>query len=94
MFTIEEPVVRANTPSAEALRRHALCKGKVQMIPKCGIRSPEDFAIWYTPGVAAPCRAIRANPDLSYEYTNNRKTRQATLLLMREGIIPAESLDE
>jgi malate dehydrogenase (oxaloacetate-decarboxylating) len=34
----------------------------------------EDFAIWYTPGVAAPCRAIEAEPDRSYEYTNRGNT--------------------
>lgn len=49
---------------------HALYKGKVQVLPKCPVRELKDFAIWYTPGVAAPCRAIQANPDLVYEYTN------------------------
>ncbi len=66
----DEPVVRASTPPAEALRRHALSKGKVQVMPKCGIRDLRDFAIWYTPGVAAPCQAIHTNTDLCYEYTN------------------------
>jgi len=55
---------------AEALRRHAETRGKVQMAPKCAIAGPEDFAIWYTPGVAAPCLAIRDEPERVYEFTN------------------------
>jgi malate dehydrogenase (oxaloacetate-decarboxylating) len=54
----------------EAIRLHALSRGKVQMMPRCAIRDLGDFAVWYTPGAAAPCRAIRANPELVYEYTN------------------------
>jgi len=42
----------------------------MQMMPKCAIRGLADFAIWYTPGVAAPCQAIQREPELVYEYTN------------------------
>jgi malic enzyme len=56
--------------SVDALRMHALCKGKVQMMPKCGIRGPGDFATRYTPGVAAPRPAIGKDCALAYEYTN------------------------
>jgi len=42
----------------------------MQVIPKCAIRSVDDFAVWYTPGVAAPCREIQADPDKSFELTN------------------------
>lgn len=44
------------------------------MAPKCPIEGVEDFAIWYTPGVAAPCRAIQAEPSLSFEHTNRANT--------------------
>jgi malate dehydrogenase (oxaloacetate-decarboxylating) len=30
----------------------------------------DDLAVWYSPGVAAPCRAIQKQPDLVYEHTN------------------------
>ena len=30
---------------------HAFYKGKVEVMPKCAIRSLQDFSIWYTPGV-------------------------------------------
>ena len=49
---------------------HRFYEGKMQVIPKCAIRSVDDFAIWYTPGVAAPCRMIQADPDKSFELTN------------------------
>ena len=55
---------------AEALRRHALYRGKIQTVAKCPIRSFDDFSVWYSPGVAAPCRAIQAQPDAAYRYTN------------------------
>ncbi|MCW4045302.1 MAG: NADP-dependent malic enzyme [Candidatus Bathyarchaeota archaeon] len=49
---------------------HRFYEGKVQVMPKCAITSVDDFAVWYTPGVAAPCREIQANRDKSFELTN------------------------
>ncbi|MEM1587256.1 MAG: NADP-dependent malic enzyme [Candidatus Bathyarchaeia archaeon] len=49
---------------------HRFYEGKVQIMPKCAIMSLEDFAIWYTPGVATPCKEIQADPDKSFELTN------------------------
>lgn len=56
--------------AAEALRLHARYRGKIEILPKCPIRGPEDLAIWYTPGVAAPASAIHARPELVFEHTN------------------------
>ena len=42
----------------------------MQTMPKCPIRSASDIAVWYTPGVAEPCRAIQAAPEAVYELTN------------------------
>ena len=70
MPTPEELLAKAGKPAEEALRFHVYYKGKIQTAPKCPIRGIEDFSIWYTPGVAAPCRAIQAQPDLVYEHTN------------------------
>jgi malate dehydrogenase (oxaloacetate-decarboxylating) len=39
-------------------------------MPKCAITSPKDFAIWYTPGVAAACREIHEDLEKSFELTN------------------------
>ena len=54
--------------------RHAQCRGKIQVMPKCDLRGPEDFAVWYTPGVAEPCRAIQRDPQRVYELTNKANT--------------------
>ena len=70
MQDIEKLLAKANQPSQDAMRLHPLYRGKVGTGAKCPVRSLDDFAIWYTPGVAAPCRAIAANPALAFEYTN------------------------
>ncbi len=70
MPTPEELLAKAQKPAEEALRLHAYYKGKIQTAPKCPIQGSADFSIWYTPGVAAPCRAIQSQPDLVYEHTN------------------------
>ena len=67
---VETLLAAAAAPTKEALRLHPIYRGKVQMLPKCPIRGLGDFAIWYTPGVAAPCQAIEADPDAAYLHTN------------------------
>ena len=52
------------------MRLHHFYRGKIQMLPKCPVRGLEDFNLWYSPGVAAPCRAIQRDPGLVYELTN------------------------
>jgi malate dehydrogenase (oxaloacetate-decarboxylating) len=66
----DELLAKAQQPAKDAMRLHSFYKGKVQVLPKCAIRDFRDFAIWYTPGVAAPCKAIQADPALVFEYTN------------------------
>jgi malate dehydrogenase (oxaloacetate-decarboxylating) len=74
MLTKEELLAKAEKPAGDALRLHPLYQGKVQMAPKCPVRGLDDFAIWYTPGVAAPCRAIHRDEELVYEHTNKGNT--------------------
>jgi malate dehydrogenase (oxaloacetate-decarboxylating) len=66
----EALLAKADKPAADALRLHPYYRGKVQMMPKCAVSGLEDFSIWYTPGVAAPCRAIAEDPELVYQHTN------------------------
>jgi malate dehydrogenase (oxaloacetate-decarboxylating) len=68
--TVEELLAKAKRPAQLAPPLHRFYEGKVQVMPKCAITSPRDFSIWYTPGVAQPCREIQANPDKSFELTN------------------------
>jgi malate dehydrogenase (oxaloacetate-decarboxylating) len=68
--TVEELLAKAKKPALLAPPLHKFYEGKLQVMPKCSITSPADFGIWYTPGVAAPCKEIQADPDKSFEYTN------------------------
>lgn len=56
--------------SNEALRLHGLYRGKIQTMAKCPLNGFEDFSIWYTPGVAEPCKRIQADPESVFDYTN------------------------
>jgi malate dehydrogenase (oxaloacetate-decarboxylating) len=68
--SVEELLTKAKKPALLAPSMHRFYEGKVQVMPKCAIRNTDDFAVWYTPGVAAPCREIQANPEKSFELTN------------------------
>ena len=73
-FTKEELIAKANKPSEDAMKMHPFYKGKIEITPKACIRTYDDFAIWYTPGVAAVCKDIQKNPDKVFEYTNKGNT--------------------
>ena len=67
---VDQLLAKAKKPSADAMVLHPFYRGKIETALKCCVRDFQDFAIWYTPGVAAPCRAIAEDQDLVYEYTN------------------------
>ncbi|UCF29411.1 MAG: NADP-dependent malic enzyme, partial [Chloroflexota bacterium] len=71
---VDELLAKAKKPSGDAMELHPFYRGKIETALKCCVRDFDDFAIWYTPGVAAPCRAIAEDPDLVYEYTNKWNT--------------------
>lgn len=71
---IEALLAKAQKPSEDAMKLHPFYRGKVEVAIKSRIRDFNDFAIWYTPGVAAPCRAIAEDPELVYEYTHKWNT--------------------
>jgi malate dehydrogenase (oxaloacetate-decarboxylating) len=69
-----EQLRQAEKASQEATRLHEFYRGKIETAVKCRVRDLDDFSVWYTPGVAEPCRAIAANPELVYELTNKWNT--------------------
>ena len=69
-LTAEERIARAKLPGKKAPGMHAFYRGKIETALKCSINSFDDFGIWYTPGVAAPCREIYEDPAKAFEYTN------------------------
>jgi malate dehydrogenase (oxaloacetate-decarboxylating) len=72
--TKEELLAKATKPAAISMRLHKFYGGKTQTALRAPVRNMDDFAYWYTPGVAAPCKAIEANPELVYEFTSKWNT--------------------
>lgn len=68
-LTVEEMLERAKKPGKDAMVMHKYYGGKIETVPKACIRNFDDFSIWYSPGVAEPCKDIAANPDMVYEHT-------------------------
>jgi malate dehydrogenase (oxaloacetate-decarboxylating) len=61
---------RAYAPARLAMKYHPYYRGKIEISSKVPVSSYDDFAIWYTPGVADPCREIQHYPEKVYDYTN------------------------
>ena len=53
----------------EALKLHMDNNGKIAVVSKVPIETRHDLAIAYTPGVAEPCKDIKEDKNLSFEYT-------------------------
>src|SRR5437660_1629068 len=67
---VEENLKRANLPKEQSAKYHPYYQGKIEVVPRVPVRSFNDFAIWYTPGVAQPCLDIKADPQLVWSLTN------------------------
>ena len=62
---------KGNKMDQAALRYHSEGRpGKIAVVPTKPYHTQHDLSLAYSPGVAAPCRAIEANPDDVYRYTN------------------------
>ena len=70
----DEKLKAAGKAGRIAEEYHRFYRGKMETVPKCAVRSMEDFSVWYSPGVAEPCKAIHADPELSFSYTNRWNT--------------------
>ncbi|MGA7922447.1 MAG: NADP-dependent malic enzyme [Thermoplasmata archaeon] len=57
---------------AEELAR--FYQGKVEVVPKVPVRHLEDFALWYTPGIAEVCRTIARDPEQAFDLTGRWNT--------------------
>ncbi len=77
----EELLKKAQKPQEDALKLHPYYEGKIEIVSKVPVRNSNDFAIWYTPGVAAPCKAIKENKELVYEHT----TKGNTIAVISDG---------
>lgn len=62
------------TNSEKALEMHKQWNGKLETTAKAHVKSREDLAIAYTPGVAEPCKVIAKDPEAAYTYTMKANT--------------------
>ena len=62
------------TNSEKALALHKEWNGKIETTPKCEVKSREDLALAYTPGVAEPCKVIAEDKETAYQYTIKSNT--------------------
>lgn len=62
------------TTNEKALMLHEEWNGKLETASKCAIRTREDLALAYTPGVAEPCKLIAKDKELAYKYTIKANT--------------------
>lgn len=57
------------TPNEKALRLHKEWNGKLETVAKSAVKTREDLALAYTPGVAEPCKIIAQDKEAAYTYT-------------------------
>ena len=69
------------TINEKALKLHAEWKGKLTTEPKAPVKTREDLALAYTPGVAEPCKEIAKDPQKAYTYT----IKQNTIAVVSDG---------
>ena len=53
----------------ESLKMHLENHGKMEIRCKAPLNDRHDLAVAYTPGVAEPCKEIKKQPDMAFEYT-------------------------
>ena len=69
------------TINEKALKLHEEWKGKLTTEPKAPVKTREDMALAYTPGVAEPCKEIAKDPEKAYTYT----IKQNTIAVVSDG---------
>ena len=62
------------TNQEKALELHKQLQGKLETVSKVPVRTREDLALAYTPGVAEPCKVIARDPSQAYAYTMKANT--------------------
>ncbi len=62
------------TTNEKSLLLHEEWGGKLTTESKCEIKTREDLALAYTPGVAEPCKVIAKDQEAAYQYTIKSNT--------------------
>ena len=66
--------IKTMTINEKALELHEKWNGKLDTVSKVQVKTREDLALAYTPGVAAPCKVIAEDPEAAYRYTIKSNT--------------------
>ena len=62
------------TTAEKAMQLHEEWQGKIETVAKSKVKTREDLALAYTPGVAEPCKVIAEDKELAYKYTMKANT--------------------
>ena len=62
------------TTGEKAMQLHEQWQGKIETVAKSKVKTREDLALAYTPGVAEPCKVIAEDKELAYKYTMKANT--------------------
>lgn len=68
------PLCKTMTTNEKALMLHEQWNGKLETTAKAAVKSREDLALAYTPGVAEPCKVIAEDKEAAYKYTMKANT--------------------
>ena len=67
----DEPLKRPSITDQEALQFHSRGRpGKIEIVPTKPMATQRDLSLAYSPGVAAPVKAIAGDPSTVYDYTS------------------------
>ena len=66
--------IKTMTINEKALELHEKWNGKLDTVSKAQVKTREDLALAYTPGVAEPCKVIAKDPEAAYRYTIKSNT--------------------
>ena len=66
--------IKSMTINEKALELHEKWNGKLDTVSKVQVKTREDLALAYTPGVAEPCKVIAKDPEAAYRYTIKSNT--------------------
>ena len=58
----------------KAIALHKEWNGKLETVAKAPVKTREDLALAYTPGVAEPCKVIAEDKEAAYQYTIKSNT--------------------
>ena len=64
------------TTAEKALMLHEQWNGKIDTTAKSSVKTREDLALAYTPGVAEPCKVIAKDKEAAYKYTWKAKCEE------------------